>query len=125
MKKQAIHDLGLDVHQATIVATPRNEPGAIVLKATTPTEAKAIVGLVRSQGPRVHVAFEEGTQAQWHTGLAVVTHPECRQRDRGRHDSPAAAATNGARLESQSQPGPRGRRRASWVIGSRGVPRVC
>jgi transposase len=36
-----------------------------VLKATVPTEAKAIVGMVRGQGPRVHVAFEEGTQAQW------------------------------------------------------------
>jgi transposase len=65
MKQQATHYLGLDVHQATIVATCRNESGAIVLKATVPTEAKAIVGLVRGQGPRVHVAFEEGTQAQW------------------------------------------------------------
>src|SRR5438477_9446600 len=34
MKDQAIHYLGLDVHQATIVATSRNESGAIVLKAT-------------------------------------------------------------------------------------------
>jgi transposase len=65
MKNQAIHYLGLDVHQATIVATSRNESGAIVLKATVATEAKAIIGLVRSQGPRVHVGFEEGTQAQW------------------------------------------------------------
>jgi len=65
MKDQAIHYLGLDVHQATVVATSRNESGAIVLKATVPTEAKAVVGHVRGQGPRVHVAFEEGTQAQW------------------------------------------------------------
>src|SRR5437667_8691274 len=65
MKDQGIHYLGLDVHQATVVATSRNESGAIVLKATVPTEAKAIVGLVRGQGPRVHIAFEEGTQAQW------------------------------------------------------------
>ncbi len=65
MKNHAIHYFGLGVHQATIVATSRNESGAIVLKATVPTEAKAIVGMVRSQGPRVHVAFEEGTQAQW------------------------------------------------------------
>jgi len=65
MKQQAIHYLGLDVHQATIAATSRNESGAIVLKATVPTEAGAVVSLVRSQGPRVHVAFEEGTQAQW------------------------------------------------------------
>lgn len=65
MKNQATHYLGLDVHQATIVATCRNETGGIVLKATVPTEAQAIVGLVRGLGPRVRVAFEEGTQAQW------------------------------------------------------------
>jgi transposase len=29
------------------------------------TEATAIVDLVRGLGPRVHVVFEEGTQAQW------------------------------------------------------------
>jgi transposase len=71
MKSQAIHYVGLDVHQATVVATSRDESGAIVLKATIPTESKAIVSLVRSQGPRVHVAFEEGTQAQWMHDLLV------------------------------------------------------
>ena len=64
MKKQAIHYLALDVHQATVVATARDEHGSIRMRATVPTEASAIVGLVRSLG-RVHVAFEEGTQAQW------------------------------------------------------------
>ena len=64
MKKQAIHYLALDVHQATVVATARDEHGSIRMRATIPTEASAIVGLVRSLG-RVHVAFEEGTQAQW------------------------------------------------------------
>ena len=42
----------------------RGESGKVVMKATVPTEEKAIVSLVRSW-PRVHVAFEEGTQAQW------------------------------------------------------------
>jgi hypothetical protein len=42
----------------------RDETSKIVMKATVPTEEKAIVALVRSW-PRVHVAFEEGTQAQW------------------------------------------------------------
>jgi hypothetical protein len=32
---------------------------------TVPAEAKAILTLIWSGGPRVHVAFEEGTQAQW------------------------------------------------------------
>jgi len=47
MKDQAIHYLGLDVHQAMVVATSRNESGAIVLKATVPTEALVILGVWR------------------------------------------------------------------------------
>lgn len=65
MKNQAIQYLALDVHQATTVATVRDENGSIRMRATVATEARAIVGLVRGLGPRVHVAFEEGTQAQW------------------------------------------------------------
>jgi hypothetical protein len=49
MKSKVIHDLGFDVHQTTTAAACRNHSGAIVLKATGPTEAKAIVGLVRGQ----------------------------------------------------------------------------
>jgi hypothetical protein len=30
------------------------------MRATVPTEANAILGLMRGLGPRVHVAFEEG-----------------------------------------------------------------
>ena len=65
MKQQAKQYLALDVHQATTVASVRDESGAIRMRATVPTEAKAIVGLVKGLGPRVHVVFEEGTQAQW------------------------------------------------------------
>ncbi len=65
MKQQAIQYVALDVHQATVVVSVRDEQGSIVMRATVATEAKAIVGLVRGLGPRVHIAFEEGTQAQW------------------------------------------------------------
>lgn len=65
MKNQAIQYLALDVHQATSVATVRDANGAIRMRATVPTEAKAIVGLVKGICPPVHVVFEEGTQAQW------------------------------------------------------------
>jgi transposase len=65
MKNQAIQYLALDVHQATVVGTVRDEQGTIRMRATVPTEANAILGLVRGLGARVHVAFEEGTQAQW------------------------------------------------------------
>jgi hypothetical protein len=75
MKSQAIQYLALDVHQATIVASLRDENGRVLMRATVPTEAKAILALVRSAGPRIHVAFEEGTQAQWLHDL-LIDHAE-------------------------------------------------
>jgi len=65
MKQQAIQYVALDVHQATLVVSVRDEQGSIVMRATVATEAKAIVGLVRGLGSRVHITFEKGTQAQW------------------------------------------------------------
>ena len=65
MKQQAIQYLALDVHQATVVGTVRDERGGIVMRSTVRTEAEAILGLLRAAGKRVQVAFEEGTQAQW------------------------------------------------------------
>jgi hypothetical protein len=47
------------------VAAVRDDGGSIRMRATVATEAGAILGLVRGLGPRVHVVFEEGTQAQW------------------------------------------------------------
>jgi transposase len=75
MKQQAIQYLALDVHRATIVASMRDENGKVLMRATVPTEAKAILTLVKSAGPRIHVAFEEGTQAQWLHDL-VIDHAE-------------------------------------------------
>lgn len=65
MKQQAIQYLAFDVHQATTVASLRDASGTLQMRATVPTEAKPIVRVVTSAGPRVHVAFEEGVQAQW------------------------------------------------------------
>jgi transposase len=65
MQNQAIQYLALDVHKATTVATLRDAAGGIVMRSTVRTEGQAIVGLVRGSGKRVHVVFEEGTQAQW------------------------------------------------------------
>jgi len=75
MKQQAIQYLAFDVHQATVVASLRDEHGKVVMRATVATEAKAILTLVRGAGARVHVAFEEGTQAQWLHDL-LVDHAE-------------------------------------------------
>jgi transposase len=71
MKDDPIRYLGLDVHRSTVVASLRDEQGKVVMRATVATEEKAIVTLVKSAGPRVHVAFEEGTQAQWLHDLLV------------------------------------------------------
>ena len=56
MKQQAIQYVALDVHQATLVVSVRDEQGSIVMRATVATEAKAIVALVRGLGSRVHIA---------------------------------------------------------------------
>ena len=64
MKVKAIQYLALDVHQATIVGTVRSAEGKITMRATVRPDVSAILNLVRSAGPRVHIAFEEGTQAQ-------------------------------------------------------------
>lgn len=65
MKNQAIQYVAFDVHQATLVVSVRDHSGQVVMRATVPTEARAILALVRGLGPHVFVAFEEGTQAQW------------------------------------------------------------
>jgi transposase len=72
MKQQAIQYLAFDVHRATVVASLRDPGGRVVMRATVATEAKQILALVKSAGPpRVHVAFEEGTQAQWLHDLLI------------------------------------------------------
>jgi len=82
----AIQSVALDVHQATLAVSARDEQGSIVMRATVATEAKAIVALVRGLGSRVHIAFEEGTQAQWLHDV-LTNHAErvivCNTRGRG------------------------------------------
>lgn len=75
MKDEAIQYLALDVHQATTVASVRDQSGAVRMRATVRTEARAILGLVKGLGRRVHVVFEEGAQAQWLHDL-LVPHAE-------------------------------------------------
>jgi hypothetical protein len=59
-RQQAIQYLAFDVHQATIVANCRDADGKVVMRATVATEATAILQLVKSCGPRVHVASRGG-----------------------------------------------------------------
>jgi transposase len=69
--KRTIKYVGLDVHQATTVTTVREETGRVIARTILPTEAGPIVDWFRGMRGTVHVAFEEGTQAQWLHDLLV------------------------------------------------------
>jgi hypothetical protein len=60
--------VALDVHQATTVASVRTETGQVIARTVLPTEGPALVEFFRGLRGTVHVAFEEGTQAQWLSG---------------------------------------------------------
>lgn len=57
--------VGLDVHQATTVATVRDSAGKIIARSILPTEEAALLEFFAGMRGAVHVTFEEGTQAQW------------------------------------------------------------
>lgn len=57
--------VALDVHQATTVASVRREDGRVIARTIVPTEQAALVEFFRGIRGAIHVAFEEGTQAQW------------------------------------------------------------
>lgn len=57
--------VGLDVHQATMLATVRDSSGRIIVRSILPTEEAAVLEFFAGMRGAVHVAFEEGTQAQW------------------------------------------------------------
>jgi transposase len=70
MKRTTKH-VGLDVHQATTVASVREQGGRVIARTVLPTEAPALVDFIQGMRGRVRVAFEEGTQAQWLHDLLV------------------------------------------------------
>jgi transposase len=63
--KRTTKYVGLDVHQATTVASVREETGRVITRAVIPTEEAALLEFFGSMRGSVHVAFEEGTQADW------------------------------------------------------------
>jgi transposase len=69
--KQRTKYVGLDVHQATTVAVVQDDSGRVIARSVMPTEAAAIVEFFRGMRGAIHVAFEEGTQAQWLHDLLV------------------------------------------------------
>lgn len=63
--KRTTKYVGMDVHQATTVISVRDENGRVLQRTVLPTEANALVEYFSGMRGTVHVAFEEGTQAQW------------------------------------------------------------
>jgi transposase len=63
--KRTTKYVALDVHQATTVSTVRVPGGRVIARSIVPTEAGAITEFFTGMRGSIHVAFEEGTQAQW------------------------------------------------------------
>jgi hypothetical protein len=57
--------VGLDVHQSTTLATVRQASGKIIARSVLPTEEVALLEFFAGMRGPIHVAFEDGTQAQW------------------------------------------------------------
>ena len=63
--KRTTKYVALDVHQATTLASVRAEGGRVIARSIMATEEPVIVEWFSGMRGAVHVAFEEGTQAQW------------------------------------------------------------
>src|SRR5213594_564385 len=65
LMKRTTKYVALDVHQATTVASVREESGRVIARSVLPTDSGALTEFVRGMRGARHVTFEEGTQAQW------------------------------------------------------------
>jgi transposase len=73
--KRTTKYVGLDVHQASTMASVRDPQGRVIARSIVPTESSALVEFFGGMRGSVHVALEEGTQAQWlHDLLSPVVH---------------------------------------------------
>ena len=64
--------VAFDVHQATISAAVLDLGGKLITQAVFQTDASAIRDFLRGLSGKLHLTFEEGTQAQW---LFELTRP--------------------------------------------------
>jgi len=71
LMKRTTKYVGLDVHQAMTVASVREESGRVIARSVFPTEEATILEFFGGMRGAIHVAFEEGTQAQWLYDLLV------------------------------------------------------
>lgn len=63
--KRTTKYVGFDVHQATVVTSVRDDTGRVIHRAVLETSVPAIVEYLRGMRGSIHLAIEEGTQAQW------------------------------------------------------------
>lgn len=70
--KRTTKYVGLDVHQATTVASVREENGRVIARTIVPTEELALMEFLGVMRGSIHVALEEGTQAQWLHDLLIL-----------------------------------------------------
>src|SRR5690606_13651297 len=71
LMKQTTKYVALDVRQATSVASVREDGGRVIARTILPTESSALLEFFGGMRGAIHVAFEEGTQAQWLHDLLV------------------------------------------------------
>src|SRR5438552_4014728 len=71
LMKRTTKYVALDVHQASTVASVREEGGRLIARSILPTAELAIVEFFRGMRGTVHVAFEEGGQSQWRHALVA------------------------------------------------------
>lgn len=61
--------VGLDVHRDTISVAVRDSRGKLIFEHVIPTTETAVLGVLDLLRGKLHVAFEEGTSADWLVGL--------------------------------------------------------
>src|SRR5438552_2825446 len=65
LMKRTTKYVALDVHQATTLASVHEESGRVIARSILPTDGPALTEFFRGMRGAIHVAIEEGTQAQW------------------------------------------------------------
>jgi hypothetical protein len=57
--------IGLDVHLASISIAVLNAAGKLIMEATIENQKAALVDFIKGLKGALHVALEEGPQAEW------------------------------------------------------------
>ena len=65
--KRTTKYVALDVHQATTLASVREDSGRVIARTILPTEDGPIVEFFRGMRGAIHVAFEEGPRPSGYT----------------------------------------------------------